>query len=250
MEWQDEAIVLSASRHGEADALLEVMTKSHGRARGFIKGGLARRNKANLQAGNFLSVKWRSRLETNLGRFTVELIHSPLGTMMGDGARLSALAAATAIVSSTMTERESHQSVYAGLQAIVALLEHEGGSVAVWAAALARLELGILTELGYGLDLSKCASTGSDEDLVYVSPKSGRAVSAAAGMPYKEKLLKLPPFLLPEGPNISSVADAVVAMKLTGYFLDRNVWVVRGRGQPAARERLFASLIKAGETYA
>jgi len=249
MEWQDQGIVLSASRHGEADALLEVMTKSHGRARGFIKGGLGRRNKASLQAGNSLSLTWRSRLETNLGRFSVELVHSPLGSMMGDGARLSALAAACAVVGSAMTERETHQSVYESLEAVIRLLEHEGGSVAVWAAALARLELGILTELGYGLDLSECASTGATEDLVYISPKSGRAVSTAAGLPYKGKLLDLPPFLLPGGPRLSSAQEAVDAMKLTGFFLDRNVWVVRGKGQPGARERLFASLLKIAESH-
>jgi len=244
MEWQDEGIVLSASRHGEADALLDVMTKNHGRSRGFIKGGLGRRNKANLQAGNFLSVTWRSRIETNLGRFTVELIHSPIGAMMGDGARVSALAAASAVVASTMTESEPHESVYDGFHAVIRLLENEGGSVSSWAAALAKLELGILSELGYGLDLSVCASTGTDQGLVYVSPKSGRAVSLEAGKPYKGRLLDLPPFLLPDGPPDASLEDAVSAMKLTGYFLDRNVWIVRGKGQPAARERLFALLLR------
>jgi len=243
MEWQDEGIVLSATRHGEADALLEVMTRHHGRARGFIKGGLARRNKANLQAGNRLALTWRARLETNLGRFTVELLHSPLGLMMGDGARLSSLAAATSVVAATMTEREVHKSVYDGLAAVIELLEHEGGNVAVWAAALASLELGILTELGYGLDLSECAATGTTDNLVHVSPKSGRAVSGEAGAPYKGKLLDLPTFLL-DGSVVPENSDAVAAMRLTGFFLERNVWVVHGKGQPAARERLLASLLK------
>jgi DNA repair protein RecO (recombination protein O) len=243
VEWQDEGIVLSVARHGEADALLEVMTRNHGRARGYIKGGMGRRNKANLQAGNRLSLTWRARLETNLGRFTVELLHSPLGLMMGDGARLSALAAATAVVASTMTEREAHDSVYDGLAAVIELMEHEDGEAAFWASALARLELGILRELGYGLDLSECAATGEKTDLVFVSPKSGRAVSAAAGAPYKGKLLMLPGYLI--DPDIAPTdVDAIDAMKLTGFFLDRNVWVVRGTGQPAARERLFASLLK------
>jgi len=243
MEWRDEGIVLSVARHGEADALLEVMTRSHGRARGFIKGGLGRRNKANLQAGNKLSLIWRSRIETNLGRFTVELLNSPLGLMLGDGARLSALAAATAVVASTLTERECHTSVYEGLQAVIALMEHQEGSSAVWGAALSRLELGILAELGYGLDLSECAATGSKDNLIYVSPKSGRAVSAEAGVPYKHKLLGLPAFLVQES-EVPSEEEALVALQLTGYFLDRNVWVVHGKGQPAARERLFASILK------
>jgi len=243
MEWQDEAIVLTAARHGEADALLEVMTLSHGRARGFIKGGLSRRNKANLQAGNKLSVTWRSRLEENLGRFTVELLHSPLGLMLGDGTRLSALSAVTSVVAATMPERERHGGVFGGLKAVIELLELENSSIPDWGAALARLELGILTELGYGLDFSECAATGTTENLVYVSPKSGRAVCAEAGAPYKEKLLVLPRFLLgqPDAPNASDVFEA---MRLTGYFLDRNVWSVRGKGQPAARERLVSTLVK------
>ncbi len=244
MEWQDEGIVLSAARHGEADALLEVMTHSHGRARGFIKGGLSRKNKANLQAGNRLQLTWRSRLEANLGRFTVELIHSPLGLMLGDGARLSALAAVTSVVASTMAEREPHQDVYEGLIVVLDLLEQDTGGVATWAAALARLELGILAALGYGMDLSECAATGTVDNLVYVSPKSGRAVCAEAGAPYKEKLLILPGFLRNKGeaPTLSDVLDALM---LTGYFLERTIWAVRAKGQPAARERLFSSLSKA-----
>ncbi len=244
MEWQDEAIVLSASRLGESDAVLEVMTKKHGRSRGFMKGGFGRRNKANLQAGNMLQVNWRARLETNLGRFTIELMHSPLGQMMGDGARLSALAAATSVVASTMPEDHDHVEVYDGLAALVKLLENDDGTAAVWACALARLELGILSELGYGLDLSECAATGDTEDLVYVSPKSAKAVSAAAGMPYKTRLLALPSFLLTGHQVLPEATDAIDALKLTGYFLDRNVWTVQGKGQPAARERLFSSLFR------
>jgi DNA repair protein RecO (recombination protein O) len=245
MEWRDEGIVLSASRHGEADALLEIMTRSHGKARGFIKGGLGRRNRANLQAGNSLSVVWRSRLEENLGRFTVELTHSPLGMILSDASRLSALAATTAVITSAMPEREAYESIFEGLAAVVRLLEHEeAGSVMVWAAALARLELGILEQLGYGLDFSECAATGAQDNLIYVSPKSGRAVSAAGGAPYKEKLLALPGFLLDDG-KTPEKQDVIAALQLTGYFLERTIWVVRGKGQPAARERLFTSLLRA-----
>jgi len=244
MEWQDEAIVLSATRHGESDAVLEVMTKSHGRSRGFIKGGLGRRNKANLQAGNHVQVAWRARLETNLGRFTVELHHSPLGQMMGDGARLSALAAVTSVVASTMPEHETHTGVYEGLAALIQLLENEDGDSAIWASALARLELGILTELGYGLDLSACAATGQQEDLIYVSPKSAQAVCRESGIPYKEKLLSLPSFLLKGHKIASSKQAAADGLTLTGFFLGRNVWQVQGKGQPAARERLFAALLR------
>lgn len=244
MEWQDEGIVLSATRHGESDAVLEVMTKNHGRSRGFMKGGLGRRNKANLQSGNYLQVNWRSRIETNLGRFTVELIHSPLGQMISDGARLSALAAVTSVVATTMPEHEEHPKVYEGLKALVGLLENDEGGIAVWGSALAQLELGILAELGYGLDLTECAATGAKDGLVFVSPKSGRAVSGTAGEPYKSRLLPLPAFLCDGHKSLPTQEAAADALKLTGYFLDRNVWLVHGKGQPAARERLFSSLFR------
>lgn len=242
MEWQDEGIVLSARRFGEHDAIIEVMTPDHGRARGFVKAGMSRRSKANLQPGNHLKLNWRSRIENNLGRFQLELIHSPLGSLISDGARMSALAAVTAVVGSTMPEREAHSKVYNALAGYIALLEAEDGTLSLWAAQLAQIELGILTVLGFELDLSVCAATGTADNLIYVSPKSGRAVSAEAGGPFKEKLLALPAFLLGSGTELPSAYDAEAALKLVGYFLERNVWVVSGKGQPDARERLMASL--------
>lgn len=248
MEWQDEGIVLSATRFGEHDALLELMTRTHGRARGYVKAGMSRRNKANLQVGNRLSVTWRSRIETNLGRFTHELIHSPLGLMMGDGNRVSALSAVTAVVASTMPERETHEGLFERLEAVVALLEETEGDISLWAAALAKLELAILKELGYGLDLSECAGTGSTENLVYVSPKSGRAVSAEAGGPYKGRLLPLPAFLTAGKLADAGAHDALDALRTTGYFLDRNVWIVHGKGMPPARDRFISTLARAAQT--
>ncbi len=242
MEWQDDAIVLSASRFGEHDALLEVMTPNHGRSRGFVNAGMSRRNKAVLQPGNKLALSWRARLETNLGRFQVELVHSPLGLLISDPARMAALAAVCAVVQSTMPERQQHTGVFDALDGYIKLLEAEDGQLSVWGAALARIELGILAELGYGLDLRECAATGSTDNLVYVSPKSGRAVSAEAGAPYKGRLLDLPPFLRGEGEL--GEAEAQSGLALTGFFLERNVWIVAGNGQPDARERLLARLQK------
>lgn len=245
MEWQDEGIVLSASRFGEHDALLEVMTPHHGRARGYVKAGMSRRQKANLQVGNRLSVNWRARLETNLGRFTLELVHSPLGQMMGEGARISALSAITAVIASTMPERETHTGLFERLEAVITLLEEEGGDIILWGGALAKLELAILKELGYGLDLSQCAGTGASDNLIYVSPKTGRAVSAEAGAPYKGKLLPLPPFLTDGSLGDATSGDVLDALRTTGYFLDRNVWVVHGTGQPPARDRFISTLARA-----
>lgn len=244
MEWHDDGIVLSARRFGEHDAIIEVMTPNHGRARGFVKAGMSRRNKANLQPGNHLKLTWRSRLENNLGRFQLELVHSPLGSLISDGARMASLAAVTAVVGSCMPEREVHSPVYVALEAYIALLEADGGAPPLWASKLAQIELGVLGELGYGLDLSSCAATGVTDNLVFVSPKSGRAVSAEAGGPYKEKLLALPSFLLGAGGGVPGREKALEALRLTGYFLERNVWVIAGTGQPDARERLVASLAR------
>lgn len=244
MEWQDDGIVLSARRFGEHDAIIEVMTPNHGRARGFVKAGMSRRSKANLQPGNHLTLTWRSRLENNLGRFQLELVHSPLGNLISDGARMSALAAVTAVVGSTMPEREVHAAAYQALAGYLALLEAEDGALSLWALKLAQIELGLLGELGYGLDLSSCAATGGTDNLVFVSPKSGRAVSAEAGGPYRQKLLALPRCLLGKEDSAPGSVDALAALRLTGYFLERNVWVVAGSGQPDARERLVASLAR------
>ncbi len=244
MEWQDDGIVLSAQRFGEHDAIVEAMTPSHGRARGFVKAGMSRRSKASLQPGNTLRLVWRSRLEHNLGRFQLELVHSPLGSIISDGRRMAALAAVCAVVSSTMPERERHLSVFNALSGFVAMLEAEDGGAGLWAAALARIELGILSELGYGLDLETCVATGSTKELVYVSPKSGRAVSAAAGEPYKDRLLPLPFFLVSGSGQLPDCEGALAGLRLTGYFLEQNVWVVAGKGQPDARERLYESLAR------
>ncbi|MCJ9429178.1 DNA repair protein RecO [Kordiimonas marina] len=245
MEWQDDGIVLSAARYGESDALLEVMTASHGRVRGFVKGGSGRRQRANLQVGNRLRLNWYSRIEANLGRFSAELVYSPLGLMMGEGARLSALSAVASVIASTLPEREDHAEIYERLLAVLDLLEEEEGTSVLWAGALARLELAILSALGYGLDLTSCAATGTTENLAYVSPKSARAVSREAAGPYKERLLPLPGFLL-EAPLAGVTPDDVLGgLRLTGFFLDRQVWVVHGKGQPPARDRFIASLMRA-----
>ncbi|GHF29639.1 DNA repair protein RecO [Kordiimonas sediminis] len=243
MEWQGDGIVLSSSKFGETDALLEVMSRENGRHRGFVKGGSGKRLGPVLQAGNFLTLKWRSRIEENLGRFTVELDRSPLGLIMGDGLRLMTLSAMVSVVSASLPERENHPAVYDSLKAMIEYVERSDVDPAGWAAALVRLEMGILSDLGYGLDLSECAATGSDEDLVYVSPKSARAVSRAAGRPYHDKLLTLPSFLM--GPVVEEVGTraAIEGLNLTGYFLERQVWQVRHRTPPQARERLLSKLV-------
>jgi DNA repair protein RecO (recombination protein O) len=229
MEWSDEAIVLSARRHGESSAIVTLMTREHGRHAGLVRGG----KRAIVQPGNRVHAHWRARLAEHLGTFRCELTHAFAATLMDDPARLSGLSAACAMVEATMPERQQNEAVFDGLGAFLVALEGEA-----WPRAYVEWELGLLAEIGFGLDLSQCAATGGNDRLVYVSPKSGRAVSASAGEPYKDKLLALPAFLLPGGgpPSPAEVADG---FRLTGYFLGRHVL---DGGLPAARRRLEARL--------
>ncbi len=245
MEWQDEGIVLAVERFGEADAVLEVMTPKFGRHRGYVKGGTGKRQRAIFQPGNQLALTWRSRIEENLGRFTAELVHSPLGSMINDGKRMVALSALAAILSSCLPERETHPNIFSALKVVLDMLENEDAALPIIGQALVKLELGLLSELGYGLDLSECAATGTVDDLKYVSPKSGRAVCEGAGRPYHDRLLPLPDYLLPkpiEPHKILNVQNVLSGLRLTGYFLGQNIWIVRGKGQPPARERFIAAL--------
>lgn len=225
MEWSDDAIVLSARRHGESSAIVTLMTREHGRHAGLVRGD----KRAIVQPGNRVHAHWRARLAEHLGTYRCELTHAFAATLMDDPARLSGLSAACAMVEATIPEREPHATVFDGLAAILDTLGDE-----TWPQAYVKWELGLLAEIGFGLDLSQCAATGGNDRLVYVSPKSGRAVSESAGEPYKDKLLALPGFLLPSGgpPAAGEVADG---FRLTGYFLGRHVL---DGGLPAARRRL------------
>lgn len=264
MEWRAEALVLNVSSFGEADALVDVLTRDYGRYRGFVKGGQGRRIAPALQPGNFLSVHWRSRIAENLGRFTVEPLSSPLAAMLDDGVRLKALSAMMSVLVASMPERAVHPSLYDLVCSCLTVIAD--GRYEQIGRALVVLEMHILAELGYGLALEVCAATGTAANLAFVSPKTGRAVSLEAGMPYKERLLPLPAFLRAgyaeapaapdtgansnvlavEGSNAISaeLADALDGFRLTGYFLERNVWVASTRREPAGRARFLAHLYK------
>ncbi|HOV04534.1 MAG TPA: DNA repair protein RecO [Hyphomicrobiales bacterium] len=201
MQWTDEGIILGARRHGEGSVILEVMTAAHGRHMGLVRGGRSRRMQAALQPGNAVDIVWRARLDEHLGNFTVEptdlraarLMESPVATygvlLLGAHLRL-------------LPERDPHPALYGALRIVLDELHeplHAG-------ALMVRFEMALLDELGFGLDLSECAATGLTEDLVWVSPRSGRAVSRAAGAPYADKLLALPAFLA--GPGAPKGAGA------------------------------------------
>jgi DNA repair protein RecO (recombination protein O) len=224
MDFTDDAIVLSARRHGEANAVLSVLTREHGRHLGLVKGGTSRRQRPMLEIGNRLKVTWRARLEEQLGNFTAEPVDAVSATLLDDPLKLAALAAACAVADVVLPEREPHEDVY---QATATLIAAITGENAAWPADYVRWELALLTALGFGLDLSKCAVTGDAGNLAFVSPKTGRAVSREGGQGYADRLLPLPAFLLrdsdPIGVTQGDRSDLLAGLRLTGYFLDRHV---------------------------
>ena len=218
MDFTDDAIVLSARRHGEANAVLSVLTREHGRHMGLVKGGASRRQRPVLEIGNRLKVTWRARLEEQLGNFLIEQVDAVSAGLLDDPLRLAGLAAACAVADIVLPEREPHEDVF---QATAALIAAVTGGAEAWPVDYVRWELALLTSLGFGLDLSRCAVTGETRELAFVSPKSGRAVSHAGGQGYVDRLLPLPGFLTGDGS--SDRADIMAGLRLTGYFLDRHV---------------------------
>lgn len=240
MEWSEDAIILGARRHGEGDTILEVMTHERGRHAGLVRGGRSKRLRPVLQAGNSVTVTWRARLEEHLGMFTVEPVALRAAQLMHDR---SALLMANLLCSYALLlpERDPHPQLFDGLVRYLEALPEDR----TMAETLLRFELLLLEELGFGLDLTCCAATGATQDLTYVSPKTGRAVSRRAGTPYRAKLLVLPPFVLDDAPDGDpSAEDWQAAFHLTGFFLQRHVF--EPRGIPVSESR--ASLIKALKT--
>ncbi|MFT5180556.1 MAG: DNA repair protein RecO (recombination protein O) [Alphaproteobacteria bacterium] len=238
MDWTDEAFVLAARRHGEGAAVVQLLTREHGRHAGLVHGGGSASKRSLVEPGNRVQAAWRGRLAEHLGRVTLEVERSYAATLMDDPKRLSALAAACAVAEVALPEREPHPAMFHATQALLDSLADTGDDV--WPAIYIRWELGLLGELGFGLDLSACAATGQTDDLVFVSPRTGRAVSREAGVPYQDKLLALPAFLTPsQGAEISvTPTDFLDGVRLTGYFLARHVFDPLNRPLPGARDRL------------
>src|SRR5690606_14444818 len=242
MEWQDEGIVLGARRHGEANVILELMTAAHGRHMGLVRGGRSRRLQPVLQPGNGVAVVWRARIEEYLGLDAVEATAMRAARFIESPLALHGLGTLTALLR-LMPERDPHPGLY---EALSVLMEHLDDP-AVAPALIVRFELAVLAELGFGLDLSCCAATGGTQELVYVSPKSGRAVSRAAGEPYRDRLLPLPSFLRQGGLVDTIGADDVLAgFRLTWLFLSRHVYEPRGLAEPDARRRLVELVARGG----
>lgn len=232
MEWRDEGVLLSVRSHGESAAIIEVFTALHGRHAGIVRGGAARRLTPILQPGAQLAVIWRARLDDHIGAFVVEPLRSRAG-VLGDRLALSGLAAICALLHVAIAEREPHPGLWASSMRMLDALQ----TAPDWPLQYLRWELQLLEELGFGLDLTACAVTGSREDLAYVSPRTGRAVSRVAAGEWVSRLLPLPVALLGQGP--ADGAEIAQGLALTGHFLAREVTqMANGRPLPEARARL------------
>lgn len=231
MDWADDGIVLACRPLGENGVVASVLTAAHGRHSALVHGGTGKEKRGVLQPGNRVRVTWRARLADQLGSFRVELLRAHAALVFDDPARLSALAAACAVAELALPERQPHAAAHAALVVFLDALDGE-----VWPSVYVHWELALLRDLGYGLDLTACAATGANDDLAFVSPKSGRAVSASAGEPYRDKLLSLPRFLVAGGEG--TAREVWDGLALTGFFLDRHVLAPHHQALPAARARL------------
>lgn len=237
IEWRDEGALLAVRRHGEGNAIVEVFTAAHGRHLGVVRGGGGRRLSPILQPGAQLDVTWSARLEDHLGAFRVEPIRSRAALVMGDPLALKGLTAICALMSFLLPEREPHPELYARTTQLLDLL----GRTEAWPLAYLRWELAVLAEMGFALDLETCAVSGATEDLAFVSPKSGRAVSRAAAGDWAPRLLPLPPVL--RGAGEDSDPEIAEGLELTGYFLEHRLAPSLGdKPVPAARARLVEAL--------
>jgi DNA repair protein RecO (recombination protein O) len=238
--WREDGTLLSVRRHGESSAIVELFTESHGRYLGVVRGGASRKLAPVLQPGAQLDATWSARLEDHIGSFTVEPVKSRSGAVMADRLALAGLNAMTALLSFTLPEREPHAPLYRRSLALFDLLGHNEA----WPVVYLRWELTLLEEMGFGLDLGSCAVTGTRDDLTYVSPKSGRAVSAEGAGDWADRLLPLPQIMLGQGTG--TIAEILDGLRTTGNFLTH--WLAPALGDrplPAARQRLIDSLARA-----
>ena len=229
--WDDEGIILSVRPHGETGAVVSLLTRDHGRAMGYVYGAVSARTRGIIELGNTVAARWSAKSSDQLGTFTLEQEKSCLSAVLGDPVKLTALQSACALADKVLPEREVHSGVFEGLRALLMSFDTE-----VWAPTYIYWELGLLREIGFGLDLATCAVTDTVDDLVYVSPKSGRAVSRAAAGVYKDKMLNLPPFL--RGSGGFGDEDILNGLRLTGHFLLHRVFSQSNTNLPDARLRL------------
>jgi DNA repair protein RecO (recombination protein O) len=240
MEWRDDGLILGTKKHGETSVIVEAMTRAHGRHFGLVRGGRSKRMQPLLQTGNHAEFVWRARLDEHLGTFSVEPVQLRTARLMTSAEALHAVCHVAALLR-LAAERDPHPALYETAVRIAASIERPE----ILAPLIVRFEAEILSQMGFGLDLGTCAATGISTDLIYVSPKSGRAVSQAAGEAYKARLLPLPAFLrnggMEEDPSSSAIRDG---FRLTGFFLVRHLFGPRGEALPEARGAYLRELAK------
>ena len=227
MEWLDRGIVLSTRRFGETGAIASLLTREHGRHAGLVRG---RGAAACTQTGTRVSAHWRARLAEHLGTFTLEAEGGGAAGLLDDPLRLAALVSACALADAALPERAPHPGVYDGLVALI-----DGLAGPYWDAVYVQWELGLLGALGFGLQLERCAATGANDALAYVSPRTGRAVSLSAAEPYRDRLLPLPGFLIGRGE--AGPEEIAAGLDLTGHFIERALFAQGDKPVPAARGR-------------
>lgn len=241
MEFEDDAYVLTARAHGEAGAIVELLTERHGKYAAHVAGGASRKMKPFLQAGARVLVRYRARVSDQLGSAALEPVGEGPSALFDDPLALAGIAAAAAVAAGALPEREPHPGAFLAFETLSGAFAHPD----IWPAVFVRFEAGLLTDLGFGFDLSKCAATGAVDDLIYVSPKTGRAVSRAAGEPYRDRLLALPPFLLSAQHGLAP-GDIGAGLALTAHFLEAFIFNPMNRPLPPARLWLLDRLTDAG----
>jgi DNA repair protein RecO (recombination protein O) len=238
MDWQDEGVLISMRPHGEASAIIDVFTAAHGRHAGVVRGGASRKMAAVMQPGTQLALTWRARLDDHIGSYTVEPLQSRAG-LLGDRLALSGLNAICAMLRVCLAEREPHPQLWRATMALLAAFEVNPG----WPPEYLRWEMLLLDEMGFGLDLGRCAVTGARDDLAFVSPKTGRAVSRGGAGDWVDRLFPLPACLMGQGE--ATATELGQGFAITGHFLARELApLLNGRPLPEARARLLALLAK------
>ncbi|SLN18268.1 DNA repair protein RecO [Aquimixticola soesokkakensis] len=239
IEWRDEGVVLSVRKHGETSVLLEVFTQTRGRCTGILRGGVSRKMAPHIQPGAQVALVWKARLEDHLGHFSVEPLRSR-AQVLEDPLALAALTSMTALLTQLLPEREAHSYLYVDTQKVLDRL----GRDAHWPLSYLNWETALLEEMGYGLDLSRCAVTGSRDDLAFVSPRTGRAVSRRGAGDWADKLLPLPQCLLGQAPL--DYIDIARGLKTTGHFIARLAGELGDKPMPAARDRFLDRITRKG----
>ncbi len=237
MDWRDRGITLGARAFGEGSAIVTLLTREHGRHLGLVRGAKSKNMAPALQAGSEVDARWRARLGEHLGSYTLEGGRVHAHQVLSKPLELAALTSISALAEAALPEREPHPALFDGFHVF---LEHlEDGDV--WPSILVKWELGLLRELGFGLDLDACAVSGVNENLTHVSPRTGRAVSALEAEPYLDRLLELPGFMIRETNHVTK-SEALAGLRLTGYFLERRIFAPHDRSLPEARQSLMERL--------